>query len=1385
MVTVPTMDEALLSSPDPLNDEPMYSSPAKTRPNTRRRSVSMSGSSPRKQTFELDVGNNKSPQKLRVTVEADTSDKENGYRVNSSGKPRSPTKRRAPVIRRNERTTTTTIPVKGLEDSSDVESDHTPVQTPKRGRGRPRKSAGTPVRLKSNVRSSTPGGRRRKTLGDLVDGDDEEDWDFRIGSNVELGRGKGRSRSRAIKSAKATPATRGQADAMMVSTETRKTRGRRKSLAPEEVIILQDESEPEINDISEETAVQSEKCLSRDHERHSSPNLPPAAAMDEQRSSLDSWRHESRDDSLQLPHGERIETKSNDEDHANAVDEDDGGYRDFDTIMESEGFSMISVDSVPSLREHFSSPFIQEAPMPQPVPKPASAAVNRTLQAVQAADDSFSSIPPEILDAATPARPTRYHDRLSNQTSASDKIVSSTRPSQLPVDLQDLGQPIRKCGPTPTSVNEPFSSVPRSILDAATPRPQLRNKLFKQKFAQKSNHDDSFSSIPSAVLEAATPARQYLTVVDQRSPLEGNTTIESVQLIAAHDSTNSQSQVRDSSRMLTPDETPSPKSVHNDQASHHHELRTAQSGSQPETSTVDCQADLSSNQSQMRSSPPPMLPGHFTYTDTFQEHKLMQDDRAETPSILFSSPKLPPRVQPQPARAQKAGDGSLPKQALLPIVRAGRALQDIVVPTLSPRSRSQSLGSPFKSPVSQRRSDSMTSAIRPPAEELPISALPSGQVLRTDNRDIDAGIYGGFSSGTRRELRDSFAAGQHLANTQPIPAVAVPEDPFRSVGSIAATPASSRSRTIYRLGRPGRPQHLYQPPKSADVSAASSMRSDSAMSWQANSPMILAHVESNSALKVHSSGSGKSREISNMNESQAESQPKNCPRSSELNVPDVRPANSVAVSKDSCLGSDLQKVAAVEHENSEEEADDDMDIWLEEAKNSSQLEGEDEATRKPPDHIDDASESPANKPRRSKIPSTWRQNSKRLVYSDEISKPSPVSVTKENKSRDTIIVESTQTAFFEARSLEIQKLANSFSSYPASREIEGISESSELADCSQMLPIPQKANFAPRVRARVSGNLDLSALLGSSPMKPDKFQVTLQDTQQRQHLRDEENLQTAISRPLFAVDPAARPSVQDRINEILSQEEPDTNGEQTLSTEESYSEDHSDAPATPPASSSSLIYPLLNNVRPILPSAQTPSPKKGLLRASLPGQSPIKNVVWVGLSSSPESKSLVEASTRDITEQELSASDQILSRGLFARITPTPQEPVEDSLAGSSPATPMTPIPPQLSSTTWSKAHWKLLESIFLDVRSSLPLAAELEQAYQSSKLLGKNVLADGEKMKIEAWHLDVVACFLDEVPGWDEARTITRVFGLVKGEERRQRAKRERRAAREERSID
>ncbi|KAJ4392720.1 hypothetical protein N0V85_006863 [Neurospora sp. IMI 360204] len=137
-------------------------------------------STPRKRMFELDVGDAQSPQRLLVTVEAESS------RVTS----RSSVSRRlfqhstptARSIRERERTTSVTVPLRGVEDDGDDEITRLGEFVTPRPRGRPSRTATPGTALRSEtpktttrpMRPATPGFRlreRRSSSKDVLDSD--------------------------------------------------------------------------------------------------------------------------------------------------------------------------------------------------------------------------------------------------------------------------------------------------------------------------------------------------------------------------------------------------------------------------------------------------------------------------------------------------------------------------------------------------------------------------------------------------------------------------------------------------------------------------------------------------------------------------------------------------------------------------------------------------------------------------------------------------------------------------------------------------------------------------------------------------------------------------------------------------------------------------------------------------------------------------------------------------------------------------------------------------------------------------------------------------------------------------------------------------------------
>lgn len=1401
------MDEALLSSPDPLNDSPIFNSPAKPRCSSRvRRSLPLQGSSPKKQTFELDVGNQLSPQKIRVTVEAEHSDAENAH-PDYVGE--SPSRTHAPTNRRRERTTTTTIPVKGLSDSEDVTQD---VANPKRGRGRPKKSAGTPVPAKKRGRAGTPtrkNGARRKSIGDLVDGDDEEDIDFQIGKGVEIGRGKGRSRSRSVKGAsrKSTPAAKqGEfSDKLISSTTSKKGRGRRKTLLPEEVVVLEDEgsgqnvdiqedgmpgvledvdsnsiyppsaystirstttiggNEPDIviarfdpgNETPHRTGWSSPRIIEplvQSSSRRRAESYPSPAASPEK--SHFSQYEEKGVAMVPAPpsHEHDLEETERDDngfayDHYEEEIEDGvGEHREFDTILESEGFSMISMDSVPSLREHRSSPANPpEQGFSRPIRNKSLLAIQETKATSQ--NDSFSSIPDEVLEAATPGRKPQNRDLLSARDAHTNESFSS-----IPPEILEAATPARKSHVSKflrkksLGMDDSFSSVAVDVLEAATPaKPMSKKEPSATEPAPNEDYEDSFSAIPSAVLDAATPA-----AVHRPRPKSDRLSVRGARLSLSSANTAGSATLR----LPTPEETPSPPG---ETTSDHDSVPKTKPSSpyEGDNSAQKTSSDSSIFQSHMPSSPPSIAPRRYTYTAHLRQHRQLNPDITQTPSIVFSSPSLPPPIHVTKGQAALApAPEQVQRPTLSPIVRAGRVLQHIVVPS-SPRNRSQSLGSPFKSPAADKKSSS-SAVWQSPLQERRIRPLP-----RLD------------LNGELAEL--SFQARQWTSSNQQ-------EDPFSSRSRSQQRSPSPEEKQQYSLDLPG--QRRYSDPRLSNIRLeADSIMSDDAMSWQAEEEVSLPEGTtsiSNIAVPAASSrGSLLGIESS---------------RHSELTSEQRYAAERAAVKKQ-IASADASKVIVIDSEDDDlndrhGDEDEDFGLLLETLNSSSP------AIQLPQEPLKDA----FGKPRRSKIPSPWRKNSKRLVYSDELSQlnspiaggvalakdlaqdvateaaSQPATVRRivtpaysdETDSNDLSGWQIPQKSNFKPRvresNLDISALLASpekllpvlttSSRQPSSKQTLSSSrvpsdtkskeDTLELSDNSPreatwFTPIPQKTGFNPRARAELS----------SSPVKQTSFAPTIFGGPMK------ENLPCPSARPRQSSSPVSRPlssSSPSRTNALPAHHILSDQLSPSVCSDESHLSSliSNEQKENQPTQNRTLKWTESLRLQSTIAVVQTPlpttSPTKSCLRSPL--KTPSANS---GSGSASPSKAVTFVSSSPI---------------------------------------PSSPVTAPLSATKWSKDHWHLLDSILQSWKpenqalssSSDSSASNSEEGGSRSeqpkkrrnstrvisKLLGKNVSSQGEKMRFEQWHLEAVDEFRGYVPGWEEKVIAMRVFALIVGEERR-----------------
>ncbi|KAG9245787.1 hypothetical protein BJ878DRAFT_500016 [Calycina marina] len=1278
-----------LSSPDPLNDSSTYHSPVKARRVSRARYSLPLESSPTKQTFELDVGSAISSQKLRVTVEAGSPGLGDIYEDGRYASPSPAWRVSKPASHRQETATTMTVPVKGLSDS-DAEEDA--LTTPKKAKGRPRRS-GTPVPGNKRGRAGTPSQKKRRSVGTLVDGDDSQDMNFHLGHGVEVGRRKGRTRSKLANEPFSEAVTESEeeltAHKHLSKPPGRRSRTRRKSatdpaaLEPEENAEMQaddDGFEAIIPDTSPPTASASPPSLdqpTRSSRRVSFQSPPLSSPTHEGRMrSQDQEEQEHEVGGFASP-----EYSDHNPDEEETVDDADQ-HQDFDTIMESEGFSMISVDSVPSYRGHVGSPAHHEMPNGTITPLRPKSILD--LQSIEASrgEDSFSSIPESLIDALTPAPKAQNLRPLSVQNSR---------------------------------IDDSFSIIPSGLLESLTParhsleksiRPTTGESLLElqQEHDQQNEANDRTPQTVSATLDAVVPSVR-------RNSGGASGSVKASGEKNPSPTLNQESQ-QDSGalQLLTPDDTPSPKyETFPGQCT---TRETEPINGQPGTVVSHDKTQNTSTLSYMKSSPPVVASRRYTYTAHLKHRRELQPYGTETPSIVFSSPALPPPIQfvnGHPILGSRLHQGQQPK--LSSTVRAGQLLQGIVVPALSHRGRAHSLGSPFKSPIADGKISS--SAV------LDIATSPSQErgVRRLPRLDLAGDLFS--QSLSKNQSNQSHSQ----------------DDPFSRHDPPEQRSPSLEENLTYTLGLPGK-RSLTHSRLSAIMSGGLSQRSDDAMSWQAEDG-IEVNAARTSLINDVNTSNNPGPSLGGVEAGQASAY------GASGTMEETWAAAHTAVSRQ-VKEANTSKVIVINSDDEQEDEPSIEDNLLLETINSSPMQD------------NSARINVAEKPLRGKLPSPWRKNSERLVYSDELSqlKASPKANPNAKAKENTLAKDA-------------------------------VDESADL-DLSEY-PIPQKAAFNAIMRTKTKA--EIKQLLASSPGRPPlpvlprsspgeepfaaMVRTFLPSTEVR---RTQEHLVNIPQKAGFAPRIQRRPSNGFEASLISS---PAKSGLKSGSNFDACPGNtpkvHS--PPTPkPASSSSGSQPL----KEVSPRRTNPSKLQIQRPPPEPAASDESSQADESSSMISDDEESINRRTVKWTETALFTSTQKTSyvsptKPCLRSLVKTPragsadsQSPVKSVAWVSSSPIPLSPINEPFSATTWTRNHWVLLHSI---VNTHKPENQASEQRRRKndtrviSKLLGKWVSSKGEKMKLEQWHLEAVDQFRGEVPGWDEGIIAMRVFSILIGE--------------------
>ncbi|KAF4877230.1 hypothetical protein CGCSCA1_v003697 [Colletotrichum siamense] len=544
-----------LSSPDPLNDNlssalyPSTNRVTRSQRSQRLFSVGGPGTSPRKQMFELEVGDNRKPQRLLVTVEAEDEYENVGRRLFNA---------QTPSLRRG--TTTTTIPLGGDKRA-------TAIKTPAR-RGRPPKNAtpgpsgagtGTTTRKRKGTPRGTPRPARKPKIGDSDD----------LNSDMTIPQGTPKSIMRRPRGS----SRQGSTDPAP-STTRRRGRPRKVDFNPDETIhTIEDFDQvvPPSDDVLA-AGMQQMDVDSTPAREQPTENVPESDG--------DIWMATMDDETTPRPrnHGDtsqrRISSPSHPQKSPTPFDSDDGNEpaydnydfgpgpasdisslvgddahpssgsrdRDMDTVAQGEDFSMIFANSIPSLK---SSMGVQ-ASGPEDFGDETNMIINQTLESLrqsgalrpddedeedevvgiptQRAEESRMEVEHDVTLHTSPStRIEALMDSLvdnsvdiNNETIPDvtgevnvESIVDMSAVTHSPVDLPSLLTPrLRAPSSAAGSDGTPSKGNQSPAWIRSSPRRKsipLGRKLLESKARQM---DDSFSSIPSKILAAATPAKK-------------------------------------------------------------------------------------------------------------------------------------------------------------------------------------------------------------------------------------------------------------------------------------------------------------------------------------------------------------------------------------------------------------------------------------------------------------------------------------------------------------------------------------------------------------------------------------------------------------------------------------------------------------------------------------------------------------------------------------------------------------------------------------------------------------------------------------------------------------------------------------------------------------
>ena len=1384
------------------------------------------GSSPRKQKFTLDVGNEASPQKILVTVES--GEQEAALRNVSRRLFQSP----APRVGAHQqgKTTTTIVPLKGLTD--DEGDGNTAMSTTPKKKVRMPKSA-TPVAGKRGRPPTPRQGTPRQPRRPKATQSDVPTSDISIGeANQSTARPRFKTPKRAPKRKSNTPA-KGDSDAPALP----KKRGRpRKNPLPDATPVFSEADRPE--DVPTGT---SNARLARvdesifvaggstptpsnygDDDNYSSNNNEPGAEEEDiwmaglsDQSAPAAWSQSPdygpvESDNFEEPEPLRSQSETPrpainqvpasemSVDWAAAGDANeivstieerrDSGSKD--TVVLGEEFTMISLGSLQSL--HANSSIHPSRDHQQEVGDETSLIINRTLESLrrsraridEGAENSLLEDPALAGETeSTPRTSGVQGSGFANSISGLGKDDSRNSMVSQPSPAPWSKSP-RKTNPQPLGRQLAMKSVQREdAFGRLHPPPSAGNSSTAEGFEGTGTYEDSFSEIPDDVLEAATPRVPQQASAEQSANMPEQSTHS-----LAERSASPRSNPTEQSKLLTPDETPSPNEF------------------VEEKEAVDQEEAADSPQrSEMHSSPP--IP---TLTRRESSESIIHHPRrgsSETPVVHEpSSPYLPPRVEGLEAQGKALmPPESIQRPTLSPIVRAGRALQLVTSDPPSPPERGSALGSPFKSSTG-KPSQSPTPVFSATIQNRSPAAVEPQPTIQSSSEQVNRSWTNPFAP--LNQFKNMVIQGARALSPRRESQPAM-DDPFS-----LNTSQSHRPNTV--LSSQGSNSNLHQrhsresridPSVSMTSSTGADLPTEDGMSFQANvSPIrILMRGESPSSTIRGRRGSIDDIEMSLVDDS----------------------------------GQPVERVEEVDVQDDMQEDEED-DIWAVEAQRPTpgrpQTRRADNRAFDPPRQgvrptpwgLNNRQRSITN----SRTSGSFRQHSADYIQNDDVE---DFSMLSQQRNRDPPPAPPTadgngSPSVPKSRKVDLSTFFSSPASVPGAqapgmkplpfgdvpdKERNKASPQPPQAYRQQrMLPIasPKKAPQISYQDPRPLASTPRKVFQVGGPRRVDIFSPVKQAPSNNEG-RPEGNDQhssspTTPERPLFTHVPQKRnftPRSRQPGNVLFNSGSGMNHFNQASNAAAevlSESDDEGFDSDEDSSLESSFIPPELKP----LPD-RSMSPTKSCIRSPLKPKTPGRVVEFASTALSPLQQAEDRARNRaSKSPEKQQQSVQITPVSAFAAgnvyTDKENQLDAEESYGESAelhthfspdhsgaglsvPKTRANPPPASryLSQSQWTRDHWTRLDELLQERRQSGALQFQLRHGPPpsspqkdhgggsvSSGLLGKLIAAQGETMTLDQWHLDVIDAFKAEVGGWEEPVLAKRLFALMVGEQRRRR---------------